>query len=46
VGDSFGDDYEGATAAGLPAVLLDREGRHGGLQGVSRIGSLDLLGRV
>ena len=28
VGDSVGDDYEGARAAGLAAVLIDREGRH------------------
>jgi putative hydrolase of the HAD superfamily len=28
VGDDIGNDYEGATAAGLPAVLLDPHGRH------------------
>lgn len=28
VGDSLVDDYGGARAAGLSAVLLDREGRH------------------
>lgn len=28
VGDSLTSDYEGATAAGLRAVLLDRDGRH------------------
>ena len=28
VGDDLGNDYEGATAAGLPAVLLDPHGRH------------------
>ncbi len=28
VGDSPGDDYEGARAAGLSALLIDREGRH------------------
>jgi putative hydrolase of the HAD superfamily len=28
VGDSRREDYEGARAAGLTALLLDREGRH------------------
>ena len=28
IGDSLADDYEGARAAGLQALLLDREGRH------------------
>jgi putative hydrolase of the HAD superfamily len=28
VGDSITDDYEGARAAGLSALLIDREGRH------------------
>ena len=28
VGDDIGNDYEGATAAGLPAVLLDPSGRY------------------
>lgn len=28
VGDDFGNDYEGATAAGTPAVLLDPHGRY------------------
>jgi len=31
VGDSLREDYEGARAAGLAALLLDREGRHGSL---------------
>jgi putative hydrolase of the HAD superfamily len=31
VGDSLVEDYEGARAAGLSALLLDREGRHSGL---------------
>ena len=30
VGDSLRDDVEGATKAGLHAVLLDRQGTHGG----------------
>jgi len=28
VGDDFGNDYEGATAAGMPAVLLDPHNRY------------------
>jgi putative hydrolase of the HAD superfamily len=28
VGDSITDDYEGARAAGLAALLIDRDGRH------------------
>jgi putative hydrolase of the HAD superfamily len=28
VGDDYGNDYEGATAAGMPAVLLDPYGRY------------------
>jgi putative hydrolase of the HAD superfamily len=28
VGDDLGNDYEGATAAGLSAILLDPRGRH------------------
>lgn len=28
VGDDFGNDYEGATAAGMPAVLLDPHDRY------------------
>jgi putative hydrolase of the HAD superfamily len=28
VGDDLGNDYEGATAAGMPAVLLDPHGKH------------------
>jgi putative hydrolase of the HAD superfamily len=31
VGDSLREDYEGARAAGLWAMLLDRENRHPGL---------------
>jgi len=42
VGDSLRDDVEGATKAGLHAVLLDRQGLHRGT--ASRvIGSLDEL---
>ena len=40
VGDDIDDDYRGATAAGLQAVLLDRHGRHRGEAGVRRIESL------
>jgi putative hydrolase of the HAD superfamily len=40
VGDDLDDDYRGATAAGLQAVLLDRQGRHRGEAGVRRIESL------
>jgi putative hydrolase of the HAD superfamily len=38
VGDSLRDDYEGARAAGLHAVLLDRRGEHGHV--AERIASL------
>jgi len=31
VGDTLDEDVEGARAAGMSAVLLDREGRHPGL---------------
>jgi putative hydrolase of the HAD superfamily len=40
VGDDIDDDYRGATAAGLRAVLLDRHGRHRGEMGVCRIENL------
>jgi len=42
VGNSLRDDVEGATKAGLHAVLLDREGRHQG-SGVQTIRTLDEL---
>lgn len=42
VGDSLRDDVEGATKAGLRAVLLDRKGRHTGA-GVPAIRSLEEL---
>ncbi|HEX6726854.1 MAG TPA: HAD-IA family hydrolase, partial [Nitrospira sp.] len=42
VGDSLRDDVEGATKAGLHAVLLDRDGRHHGV-GVRAIKSLEEL---
>lgn len=42
VGDSLADDVAGATAAGLPAVLLDRHDAHPGA-GVRRVRSLDEL---
>jgi putative hydrolase of the HAD superfamily len=40
VGDSLDDDYHGARAAGLNAVLLDRDGCHVRADGVRRIVSL------
>ncbi len=46
VGDSMGDDVEGARAAGLRAVLIDRKGRFQGNAGVTRIASLEDLPRV
>ena len=39
VGDSYGDDYEGARAAGLECVLIDPPGQYRGLAG-RRIGHL------
>ncbi len=45
VGDSLGDDYHGATAAGMSAVLLDRDGRHEGGRRSRRIGGLGELSR-
>ncbi len=45
VGDSLREDYEGARAAGLRALLLDRQDRHPGIP--ERIRSLsELPGRV
>jgi len=41
VGDSLRDDYDGARAAGLRAVLLDRRGEHGHV--ADRIASLSEL---
>jgi putative hydrolase of the HAD superfamily len=41
VGDSLVDDYGGARAAGLSAVLLDREGRHADIR--DRIDTLAVL---
>ncbi len=40
VGDSLADDVRGATAAGLSAVLLDREGRNAGRSHGRRVTSL------
>ena len=40
VGDSPGDDYDGATAAGIDALLLDRDNRHAGRAGTRRVGGL------
>lgn len=42
VGDSLRDDVEGATKAGLHAVLLDRQGRHQstGVQAIRTLGEL------
>ncbi len=42
VGDDFTNDYEGATAAGLTAVLYDPHGNHCGGDSV-RVGSLSEL---
>lgn len=42
VGDEPADDYAGATAAGMLAILLDRHGEHA-RTGVRRIGSLNEL---
>lgn len=45
VGDSLKDDYDGARAAGLPSVLLDRHGR--APEGIDAIRSLvELTARV
>ncbi len=41
VGDTIGDDVEGARAIGMRAVLLDRDGRHAGFE--PRISTLDGL---
>ena len=41
IGDSLAEDYEGARAAGLAALLLDRHGRHPEVP--ERIRSLDEL---
>ena len=41
VGDDLENDYEGATAAGMRAVLLDEKGRYGQVR--ERVRSLDLL---
>jgi len=47
VGDSLHDDYHGAKAAGLGALLLDRAGRVPKGDGVETIGSLaEVLGHV
>ena len=43
VGDSLVDDYGAARAAGLSAVLLDREGRHADIR--DRIDTLAVLPR-
>jgi putative hydrolase of the HAD superfamily len=43
VGDEVDDDYRGAEAAGLHAVLLDRWNQHAGTVGLRRIASLDDL---
>ena len=40
VGDSLHDDYHGARAAGLVALLLDRAGRVPKGDGIETIGSL------
>ncbi|MBS0182437.1 MAG: HAD-IA family hydrolase [Nitrospira sp.] len=43
VGDSLRDDVEGATKAGLQAVLLDRDGKQQEVSGVQIIRSLEGL---
>ena len=43
VGDSPVEDCEGARAAGLRAVLIDRTGRHADRPGVARVDSLAAL---
>ena len=43
VGDSLEEDYRGARAAGLSAILLDRDGRHADV--AERIASLEDLPR-
>jgi putative hydrolase of the HAD superfamily len=42
IGDSVRDDVAGARAAGLRPILIDRRGRHAGLD-VERVGSLSEL---
>lgn len=42
VGDELGDDYAGATAAGLKAILIDREEKHAAEE-VRKIGDLGEL---
>ena len=43
VGDLIDEDVDGARAAGIRPILLDRAGRHRGVAGVVRIESLDDL---
>jgi putative hydrolase of the HAD superfamily len=43
VGDSPVEDCEGARAAGLRAVLIDRAGRHAARPGLVRVASLESL---
>jgi putative hydrolase of the HAD superfamily len=43
VGDEVDDDYGGAEAAGLQAVLIDRSGKYRGSGGLRRIESLSAL---
>jgi putative hydrolase of the HAD superfamily len=46
VGDSPLEDGEGARAAGLGAILVDRAGRHADRPGVRRVESLDAVPEV
>jgi putative hydrolase of the HAD superfamily len=46
VGDSLVEDAEGARAAGLSAVLIDRSGRHADRPVIVRVASLTDLGGV
>jgi putative hydrolase of the HAD superfamily len=43
VGDSLGEDITGAAAAGICAILLDRDGRHRGWTGGPRLDRLHAL---
>ncbi len=43
VGDSLGDDVEGARNAGVRPILIDRAGRHDALSSVARITTLSDL---
>lgn len=46
VGDSPAEDFDGARAAGLRAVLIDRAGRHAGRPDLVRVDSLGALAGI